>query len=68
LTIFNDVIIREAFVAGVPLIDLRLVCNEVADYANEIEPSVSGGDKITNAILQLIREHEFARGRTEIFS
>lgn len=68
LTIFNDVIIREAFAAGVPLIDLRLVCNETADYANEIEPSVAGGDKITSAILQLIREHEFARARTQVFS
>lgn len=67
LTIFNDVIIREAFVAGVPLIDLRLVCNESADYANEIEPSVAGGEKITSAILQLISEHEFASGRTEVF-
>ncbi len=67
LTIFNDVIIREAFAAGVPLIDLRLVCNETADYANEIEPSVAGGEKITSAILQLIGEHEFARARTEVF-
>lgn len=68
LTIFNDVIIREAFVAGVPLIDLRLVCNEPADYANEIEPSVAGGEKITTAILKLIKEHDFAKGRTEVFS
>lgn len=67
LTIFNDVIISEAFAAGVPLIDLRLVCNESADYANEIEPSVAGGEKITSTILQLIGEHEFARGRTEVF-
>lgn len=68
LTIFNDVIIREAFIAGVPLIDLRLVCNEPKDYANEIEPSVAGGEKITDAILQLISEHEFTRGRTEVFN
>src|SRR5262245_18840550 len=27
LTIFNDVIIRQAVLAGVPLIDLRLVCD-----------------------------------------
>ena len=67
LTIFNDVIIREAFAAGVPLVDFRLVCNETADYANEIEPSVAGGEKITSAILQLIREHEFASRRTEVF-
>jgi hypothetical protein len=68
LTIFNDVIIRQAVMAGLPLIDLRLVCNEESDYANEIEPSVEGGEKITDAILQLLTQHRFELGRTEIFS
>ncbi|HEX8190118.1 MAG TPA: SGNH/GDSL hydrolase family protein [Pyrinomonadaceae bacterium] len=67
LTIFNDVIIREAFEAGVPLIDLRLVCSEAGDYANEIEPSAAGGEKIATAILELFGEHDFGRGRTEVF-
>jgi hypothetical protein len=67
LTIFNDVIIREAFLAGVPLLDLRLICDEDADYANEIEPSVAGGEKITSAILKLIAECDFLRHRTEVF-
>ncbi len=49
LSIFNDVIIKQAFSAGVPLIDLRLVCNEDSDYANEIEPSEAGGRKIANS-------------------
>jgi hypothetical protein len=67
LTIFNDVIIRQAFLAGIPLIDLRLVCNEDADYANEIEPSEAGGSKIANAIVRLISEHRFESHRTEAF-
>ena len=67
LAIFNDVIIREAFAAGVPLLDLRLICNHASDYANEIEPSVLGGEKITEAILKLIAEHDFAKSRTEVF-
>jgi len=67
LTIFNDVIIRQAFAAGVPLIDLRLVCSEAKDYANEIEPSVAGGEKITDAILRLVQEHDFASGYTQVF-
>jgi hypothetical protein len=67
LTIFNDVIISEAFRAGVPLLDLRLICNEHADYANEIEPSVAGGEKITSAILKLITECDFLSHRTEVF-
>jgi hypothetical protein len=33
-----------------PLIDLRLVCSEDADFANSIEPSVAGGAKIATAI------------------
>jgi hypothetical protein len=67
LTIFNDVILREAFMAGVPLLDLRLICNEDADYANEIEPSVAGGEKISDAILKAVTEHDFAKRRTEVF-
>lgn len=46
LALFNDVIAREAFAHGLPLIDLRLVCAEDADFANPIEPSVAGGEKI----------------------
>jgi lysophospholipase L1-like esterase len=67
LTIFNDVIVREAFMAGVPLLDLRLICNEDADYANEIEPSVIGGEKISDAIMKLLAEHDFDSHRTEVF-
>ncbi|WP_230532145.1 SGNH/GDSL hydrolase family protein [Microvirga roseola] len=52
LAIFNDVITREAFARRLPLIDLRLICNEPDDYANPIEPSAKGGDKIAAAIVQ----------------
>jgi hypothetical protein len=67
LTVFNDVIIRQAFLAGVPLIDLRLVCNEDADYANEIEPSEAGGRKIADSIVRLVSMHNFESRRTEAF-
>jgi GDSL-like Lipase/Acylhydrolase family len=67
LATFNDVIIRQAFLAGVPLIDLRLVCDEDSDYANEIEPSEKGGGKIANAIVRLVSEHDFESRRTEVF-
>jgi hypothetical protein len=50
LATFNDVIIRQAFLAGVPLIDLRLICNEDSDYANAIEPLEAGGRKIASVI------------------
>jgi hypothetical protein len=51
LTAFNDVILRVAFDSRLPVIDLRLVCTEPADYANPIEPSSRGGEKIARAII-----------------
>jgi hypothetical protein len=68
LAVFNDCIIREAFAAGLPLLDLRLICDEAADYANPIEPSVQGGEKIASAIVRLLAEHDFRRRRTEVFT
>lgn len=67
LTIFNDVIIRQAFQAGIPVIDLRLTCNEPGDYANPIEPSVAGGEKIVNAIMNVVLEHDFKKPYTQVF-
>ena len=56
LSLFNDVITRAAFSSELPLIDLRLICSEEADYANPIEPSEQGGDKIARAIARLAAE------------
>jgi len=67
LTIFNDVIMREAFARGVPVIDLRLIFDDDADYANDIEPSVKGGAKIARAIATLVTTHDFTRRRSEIY-
>jgi hypothetical protein len=52
LMMFNDVILRFAIERRISVIDLRLVCSEVADYANSIEPSGSGGRKIASAIAR----------------
>lgn len=54
LMIFNDPIIRAAARRGVDLIDLREVCDDREDYANPIEPSVVGGEKIARAIVRWI--------------
>ncbi|HEX8668767.1 MAG TPA: SGNH/GDSL hydrolase family protein [Allosphingosinicella sp.] len=54
LAVFNDVITRAAFARGLPLIDLRLICDEDEDYANPIEPSVHGGEKISAAIARFV--------------
>jgi hypothetical protein len=68
LTIINDAIIREAVRFGLPVVDLRLVCNEDADFANPIEPSARGGWKIAGAIASLLAKHDFARGISAIFT
>jgi hypothetical protein len=59
LALFNDAITRAAFSRGVPVIDLRLICSDPADYANPIEPSVAGGEKIAGAILGAVRDGDF---------
>ncbi len=68
LALFNDVIGRLAFAQGVPLLDLRLICNEDADYANPIEPSVQGGAKIAGAIAHLVATHDFGARRSAVFT
>ena len=67
LSVFNDAIIRAVFAEGVPLLDLRLICDEDADYANPIEPSEAGGAKIADRIIRLVSEHNFGSRRTEVF-
>jgi hypothetical protein len=54
LMAFNDVILRVAFESKRQVIDLRLVCTEPADYANAIEPSSRGGEKIARAIMRAL--------------
>ncbi|MDJ0703077.1 MAG: SGNH/GDSL hydrolase family protein [Leptolyngbyaceae cyanobacterium MO_188.B28] len=69
LPMFNDCISREAILAGLPLLDLRLVCSEPEDYAavSPIEPSVQGGKKIAACIVQILREHNFNRKQTIVY-
>lgn len=55
LALLNDVITREVFARGLPLIDLRVLCGEDADFANPIEPSVQGGWKIAKAVAAFVR-------------
>jgi lysophospholipase L1-like esterase len=50
LAVFDDAILRVAAARRVPVIELRHVCTEPADYANPIEPSARGGAKIARAI------------------
>lgn len=67
LSAFNDVIIRQAVLAKIPILDLRLICSERSDYANEIEPSGKGGRKIAAKILEVAENHDFSSSRTIIY-
>jgi hypothetical protein len=62
LKFFNEIILLEAFEMGLPVIDLRLVCNHDDDYSaiSPIEPSLQGGDKISNVIVSMMAGHDFS--------
>ncbi|HEY0148987.1 MAG TPA: SGNH/GDSL hydrolase family protein [Allosphingosinicella sp.] len=68
LAIFNDVITRAVFARGATLIDLRLICDEDEDYANPIEPSVAGGDKISAAIARFVSGTFPDAGRSNVIA
>ena len=62
LSVFNDGITREAFARHIALIDLRLICANDEDFANPIEPSIQGGEKIARAVLAFVRAGAAYRG------
>jgi hypothetical protein len=69
LAVFNDVITREAVSRRVPILDLRVLCDELADYSSvsPIEPSAVGGAKIAEAICRIVTQHESARPQTAVY-
>lgn len=58
LRMYNDVILQAALDQECPVIDLRRVCTEPADYTQQIEPTVQGGRKIAKAIHQAHHQPE----------
>jgi len=58
LALFNEVITSEASRLRLPVIDLRHLCNENADYSeiSPIEPSHQGGMKIAKEIASFVIE------------
>jgi hypothetical protein len=67
LAAFNDVITREAFARGLPLIDLRLIADRDEDFARATGPSARGGAKIAAAIAGWAAGDHPAR-RSEVFA
>lgn len=56
LAFYNDVIVRRAALAKIPVLELRAICTNAADYSSisPIEPSVVGGEKIAALIARFV--------------
>jgi hypothetical protein len=67
LGLFNDRIISLAREYGFPVIELRAICTDIADFANVIEPSTTGGAKIAEAICTVVTRHDFGQQRAVLF-
>ena len=69
LPMFNDCILRQAAQAGLPVIDLRVLCQDKTDFSalSPIEPSVKGGEKIAKAIVEITQSDPFQSGKTYLF-
>ena len=68
LPIINSVISKEAIKAGLPVIDLEVIFNNVTDYANDIEPSAVGGMKMARIIKEIVDTHDFSTRKTVIYN
>ncbi len=67
LSLFDDAIVRAARVAGVPVLEMRAICSDDADFANPIEPSAVGGEKIARSLLDVLLRHDFDDRRTVVY-
>jgi len=67
LPLFNNIIFQEAFNFGLPVMDLRLIFNDMADYSNPIEPSVVGGIKVARIIKEISYSHDFSMKSSVVY-
>lgn len=58
LALFNEVILQEAMRLSIPLLDLRITCDQLSDYAENfpIEPSKFGANKIATLISTFVQQ------------
>lgn len=69
LSYFNDVILRAAIRLGMPVIDLREICREPADFSSlsPIEPSAAGGQRIARVLATAVTRHDFGARRAVVY-
>ena len=58
VSVFNDVIYQEARSRDLQVLELRDVCVSDTHYANPVEPSQMGGERITDAIVGMLEKIE----------
>ena len=63
LGLFNDVIVEEASLRLLPILDIRAIFTDSGDYANPVEPSVQGGQKLADEIAGLIDDWGYGTTR-----
>ncbi len=67
LTFWNDAIIQTAVAYKLPVIDLRQIFTSESDYANPIEPSAIGADKLSSYILDIVQNQNITQLHTTIY-
>jgi hypothetical protein len=67
LAIFNDRIMRRAVAARLSIVELRLVCNEDADYASATLLSRAGVRKAANVIRAALYDVSRSGGQTRVY-
>ena len=66
---YNEIILEEAVAKGLPIIDLRILCDDEDDYSRSspIEPSGRGARKIAKVINQVVMAHDYSSGKCVIY-
>lgn len=69
LSLFNDVIVREAAREALAVLDLRLICDEPRDYStvSPIEPSEQGGMKLVERMVYVLTAHDWGRRDSVVY-
>ncbi len=67
LAIFNDRVVRSAVAASLSIVDLRLVCDEDADYASATLLSRTGVRKAANVIRAALYKVSRSAERTQVY-
>ena len=60
VALIADAILRVATRLRLPVIDWRRVMTQVIDFANPIEPSSVGGQKMAQVLVDVVSKHDFS--------